>query len=507
MSMKIVIVGGGTAGWLAALMIKKVHSNHEVVVVDSSKIGIVGAGEGSTGYLTDIIQGLNWDYGCNEIDFFKETDATVKLGIKHKDWTAVGEEYIAPIDSTNSDGGLCDSMLLDTIVKNRPMHTASINGYHIEKNSSTYYMENGKLENYHSHGYHFDAHLVGKYFKKVCGNSITHYDSIVKHINLNEKGFVESIVCEDGLVIGGDFFIDATGFSRKFFEPMENKWHSYQKNLPVNTAMPFVLPYKNDELIQPVTTAWAQKAGWMWQIPTQSRKGCGYVFDDNFISHEQAQQEIETLLGHEIEPIKFLKFETGRVEKLWIKNCLWLGLSAAFTEPLEATSIHSTIVQLQTFIFDYLRDTIDDTCNTGSIHFYNTRMSKMYDDFKEFLVLHYSGNRDDSEFWKWIQTGETMTPQASHFIEMQKSRHIKSGDLLGYYGYAGSGLYNWIMAGLGHLSKQVATKELNTYGQETYANDLWLIHEYNMEKTTNLCINNTDFTRNMEKYLNGNSIS
>jgi tryptophan 6-halogenase len=501
--MKIVIVGGGTAGWLAALMIKKVHSNHDITVVESTKIGIVGAGEGSTGYLTDIIQGNTWDYGCNEKDFLIETDATLKLGIKHKDWSTLGKEYIAPIDGTYN-GGLCDGLLLETIITNLPLHTASINGYHIEHNSSSFYYENEKLNNSHSHAYHFDAHLVGKYFKKVCGNEITHIDCIIKHINLDENGFVSSIIGDNGLEIFGDFFVDATGFSRTFFKPMNNKWVSYQKNLPVNTAMPFILPYEKNEKIEPLTVAWAQKAGWMWQIPTQSRKGCGYVFDDNFITHDQAQQEIETVLGHEIKPIKFLKFETGRAEQPWIKNCLWLGLSCAFAEPLEATSIHSTIVQLQNFVFDYLKDTKEDTCNNGSISIYNNKISKMYDDFKEFLILHYAGNRTDSEFWKWIETGETMTPFVKTIIEMQKSKHLKPNDILGYYGHAGASLYNWILAGLGYLTKDVALKELNTYGYAGLAKDLRSVHDYNMKKIVSKCIDNTEFVRNMEKHLNGN---
>lgn len=417
--MRITIVGGGTAGWLAALMIKKVQgSSHEVTVIESSKIGIVGAGEGSTGYLTDIIQGNTWDYGCNEEDFFRETNATVKLGIKHKEWKHLGHEYIAPIDGTAVPSIGTDYLLLHAIVNDIPFHTASENGKFIESNMSSFYYDDGVIENTRSHAYHFDAHLVGKYFKKVCGEDVTHIDATVLEINVDPNGNVDSLLLDNGQKLESDFFIDASGFARIFGKKLGIDWVSYAKHLPVNTAMPFLIPHKEGKNIEPVTTAWAQKAGWMWQIPTQDRLGCGYVFDNNFISNDEAHAEIEQKLGMEIEPIRFLNFETGRASKLWFKNVLSIGLAAAFAEPLEATSIHSTIIQLHTFVFDYLKDTKEDTCNAGIINIYNKKMSKMYDDYKDFLSIHYITERSDSEFWKWIQTGELLPDNVLDYLEV-----------------------------------------------------------------------------------------
>jgi tryptophan 6-halogenase len=505
--MKIIICGGGTAGWLAALMIKKVQPTHEITVIESSKIGIVGAGEGSTGYLTDIIQGNSWDYGCNEEDFFRETGATVKLGIRHRDWKNLGHEYIGPIDGTNSSG-LCDYMLMHALEQGLPFHTASYNGYLIEHGSSSFsYNKDTGLINTRGHAYHFDAHLVGKYFKKICGNQVTHIDTEILQVNVDEQGHACSVTCRDGLQVDGDFFIDCSGFARVFLAPMGNTWKSYKEHLPVNAAMPFLLPHKEDEKIDPVTTAWAQTAGWMWQIPVQSRKGCGYVFDDRFISNEQAQQEIEQVLGHDIEPIRFLKFDTGRTDRAWVKNVLWTGLSAAFAEPLEATSIHSTIVQLQSFIFEYLRDTKEETCNQGSINIYNRRTAKMYDDFKDFLVLHYASQRTDSEFWRWMKTGETHTDAVKNLLELAKTRHPQPTDFDGYHGYAGASLYNWVLAGLGHITPAQATRDLDFYGRRDIVADAWLVHDYNMKKTVENTVANTEFVKNIDNYLHGHSIS
>jgi hypothetical protein len=506
--MRIIIVGGGTAGWLAALMISKVHGKtHDITLIESSKIGIVGAGEGSTGYLTDIIQGNSWNYGCNEMDFLRETNATVKLGIKHRDWKRVGHHYYGPIDGTNVQAQ-SDYLTQHAIVNDIPFHMASYNGYMIHKNKSTFSVgEDGALNNNHNHAYHFDAFKVGQYFKKVSGDDVAAIDSEVVDVHVDEQGFITHLTLSDGRNIYGDFFVDCSGFKRIFANKLDVKWHSYSKNLPVNTAMPFLLPYEEDEKIEPVTTAWAQTAGWMWNIPTQARRGCGYVFDDRFISHEQAQSEIEAALGKSIEPIRFLKFDTGRSEKLWHKNCLFLGLSAAFAEPLEATSIHSTIVQLQSFVFDYLRDEQLDTCNPGGINIYNRRMSKMYDDFKDFLVLHYMTPRDDSEFWRWMNTGETMTDAVRDVLELQKSRCLQPNDFEHYYGSAGASLFNWIMAGLGYMNKAVASCDLDHYGNRNTAATVWLVHEHNMEQAAEVMIDNTDFVRNADKYLHADSLS
>jgi tryptophan halogenase len=222
--------------------------------------------------------------------------------------------------------------------------------------------------------------------------------------------------------------------------------------------MPFILPYDNDEIPELFTTAWAQSSGWMWQIPILNRKGCGYVFDDNFITAEQARAEIETTLGHAIEPIRVLKFDTGRQEKVWINNCLSVGLAAAFAEPLEATSIHTTIVQLLTFIFEFLQPTLSDTLNQGSINSYNRRIADLYDITKEFLVAHYMGGRTDSEFWEYISSGATRTDLVSDILETCKSRMPTNRDLTIAFGTPDMSLWIYVLGGIGAISPDLAKK-------------------------------------------------
>jgi tryptophan halogenase len=239
-----------------------------------------------------------------------------------------------------------------------------------------------------------------------------------------------------------------------------NGWVSYHDNLPVNSAIPFLLDYQEGEIPEPYTTAWAQNSGWMWQIPLLDRKGCGYVFDDNFITPDEAQAEIEARLGRKINPAKVIKFSTGRQELAWINNCVTIGLASAFLEPLEATSIHSTVVQIKNFVFDYLRDTTEETINQGSINIYNQRTRKMFDDLKDFIAMHYCGGRTDTEFWRYINTGVTKTEFVTNLIEMAKYRMPTHHDFPSYYGSAGWPLYSYVMEGLHLINKDVATKEL-----------------------------------------------
>lgn len=467
--MKICIVGGGTAGWLAALFISKVKPEHTVEIVESSSIGIIGAGEGSTGALVDVVSNRIWNFGCNELDFLKETGASLKYGIMHKGWTSdIDKTYFGPLGGTNTAGSLIDyAFAYGHGYLGEKSHTTTALGLLVEHGYSNFSKDKFQFMRTNSVGYalHFDAWKVGQYFKKITTAlpNVSHTDAEVLNVNLTESGSIKSLNLSNGAVLEADFFVDASGFKRVLMTALGEKWHSYQKNLPVNSAMPFILDYKDEtELPDPWTTAWAQSSGWMWQIPQQHRKGCGYVFCDEFITPEQAHAEIEQSLGRKVEPIRVLKFDTGRLEHVWNKNCLAIGLCSAFTEPLEATSIHSTIVQLYSFVFEFLKPTLQETTNSSSMMLYNNRISKLYDDYKDFLVMHYMGGRTDSDFWRMIDTGATKTDKVSHLIKSAKSRIPSTGDVPDYFGSAGWGLWSFVMAGTNNLSSELCRKELAT---------------------------------------------
>lgn len=469
--MNIVIVGGGTAGWLAAFMISKFKPNYNVTVVESSSIGIIGAGEGSTGTLVSIVRNVDWDFGLDEEEFLRKTKASVKLGILHKDWKNLNTEYIAPIDGPASGRFTkigTPLSLFHLLANNKPFHMSSYNGYCIEYNSSSFYSNGPKLDNAGSHAYHFDGRLVGAFFKEKSP-LVKHIDAIIKDVEVSTLGEIISLTLNDGSKVFGDFFIDASGFARVLSKALDIKWISYKKYLPVDTAIPFLLPFKKNEKIKPITEAWAQKNGWMWKIPTQERYGCGYNFSSQYTDVESAQKEIELSLGHEITPIKVINFEPGRLETVWNKNCLSVGLSSAFLEPLEATSIHSTIVQLMTFIFNHMRDTKEETCNQGAVNIYNHVSSVMYDGFRDFLSIHYASSRTDSEFWRDISKNEKRTDKAQDILDIASYRALSDLDFFKSTGFEGSVLHNWVLAGLGKLTKETAIKELKLYNQTELA--------------------------------------
>jgi len=481
--MNIVIVGGGTAGWLAALILSKTKGDsHKFTVIESSAIGIIGAGEGSTGTLTNVIQNITGKYDCDEQDFVNSCDVTPKLGIKHVNWTGDGSSYYGPIDGSWTSNSPLDFMFIHTLANfdKSGWHLNSDNGFMIDQNRDTLSMKDGPA------AYHFDAHKVGKYFKKVCGESVTHIDAEVKTVNLDEQGFIKSLGLSTDTTVTGDFFIDATGFSRILMKALGVKWHSYKNNLPVDRAMPFLLDYEADETISPVTTAWAHRAGWMWQIPTLNRKGCGYVYSSEFISDDQAHEEIEKSLGRAVKPIKFIKFESGRSEILWEKNCLAIGLASAFAEPLEATSIHTTIVQLESFAKFCLSLNKELTCDPNTMNMYNEKHNFMYDLLKDFLVLHYQGGRTDSEFWKYISSGKTLTDHVSAIIGVCQHRVPNSSMFPGIPGAAGWPLWSYILAGTGKLTPEIARKELELHRVVDLASKEY----YNMSNITSAKISN-----------------
>ena len=492
--MKIVVVGGGTAGWLAALMISKIRPEHKVTVIESSKIGIIGAGEGSTGSLTNIVQNEMWNLGCNEQDFIKECDATIKLGIKHIGWNQDPNKfYIGPIDGTPTSNDRCDIVFQHALGYRDQdlLHIATELGYKIHHNKNSFVEPAG------NHAYHFDAHKVGQYFKKI--SNAEHIDNEVNDVIIDSiTGYVKEVKLANGQTVQGDMFIDASGFNQVLMKAVGGKWKSYKENLPVNSAMPFLLPYEEDEVIEPVTNAWAQNNGWCWQIPTLNRRGCGYVFCDDFVTPDQAHDELEKTIGRKVDPIRVLKFDSGRQEKLWIKNVLSIGLCAAFAEPLEATSIHTTIMQLKHFVFACLGSTVQETCNDGTVNDYNNKNAHLYDTMKDFLVAHYTCGRKDTEFWKYIDSGATKTEFVKAIHEMCKYRVPNATMFPRQEGSAGWPLWSYVLAGTGVLLDTVARQEIDFNNDRILSDTAYIYHVQEHHKASENLPNNTKYIRDMQ---------
>ena len=304
--MKIVIVGGGTAGWIAAAMLLKYSTNADVTVIESSKIGIIGAGEGSTGTLPWFIRDKWPDNSINEIDFLRKTKGTLKLGIRLQNWKGDGSYIYSPFHGSPTDTQSVDTTFFGSIIKYNRGDYSSLHSWLMDDKMTTYRKDfNGRyVPAFTNHSFHFDGVEVGKFFKEWCTKrGVVHIDSEVIETNFDEKEYLKTIKLKTGQLIESDYFIDCSGFARVLMGKTQNKWISYKEHLPCNTAIPFSTEVSS-KTIKFETEAHAREAGWTWKIPLQHRNGCGYVFCDGFTTEDKAIQELELKLGYKIEPIK-----------------------------------------------------------------------------------------------------------------------------------------------------------------------------------------------------------
>jgi tryptophan halogenase len=463
---RIVIVGGGTAGWLAALMISKVYKNaFEITLIESDTIKTIGVGEGSTGFLRGVINNELWEYGCNEVDFMKHVSATPKLGILFKEWTGLNEEYMEPIDVPLNGASIGSSPLLSFLhSSSKDISLSSVNGRLIDQNLSPLYMDTFGMQGTDQHAHHFDSHKAAEYFEKICGKDVTKVVDTIDNIHLDNEGYVASLSLSSGKKLEGDFFIDASGLRRIFSKPLNVNFIEYSE-LSLDSAIPFRMEssFFGDPFFY--TVSWAQKYGWMWMIPRADSVGCGYIYDSSYISEQEAKAEIEEKLGTTIDVVKNIKFKAGRLEKVWNKNVLFIGLSSNFLEPLEATSIHGTIAQLNNFIFNYLSPSILETITEENIAIYNQQTADMVDAFRDFILLHYAGTRQDTDFWKKINISALENTTIKKLLDISKHRLLVPTDMYIPYGGAAAEMFNWVLVGLNHFSKDTATKSMKKPNQ------------------------------------------
>lgn len=398
---KFVIAGGGTAGWIAALYLKKYFPENSITVIESSEIGILGAGEGTTPHFVTFLR----DVGIDENDFINNTKATFKTGIKFTNWHGDNGYYFHPfLDNNTGDSQYNEELFsVGQISENKTLNDICLSNLCSEQNKVKFYLENDTFKFVGYYALHFDARLTAQYLKKVSvDRGITHIDSkIVSSIHNKDDFSVTGLILEDGRSVDCDFVFDCTGFSRKFIgEIFKEEWIDYKDNLPVNRALPFFIENKTN-VVPPYTEAIAMKYGWIWKIPVQGRYGCGYVFDSSYVSDEEIKKEIVELFG-EIDIPRSFSFKAGFYKNIWVKNCISLGLSSGFIEPLEATSIWTTIRAL-TILFEDYSKTIG-TKNKTEIETFNKRMREFNEEIKDFIQLHYITKRSDSIFWKEYQT-------------------------------------------------------------------------------------------------------
>lgn len=463
--MKIVIVGGGSAGWLTAAMWIKETVGHDITVIESSKLPIIGAGEGSTGSLPWFIRDKWPDNIVTEMDFLKKTKATLKLGIHLKNWKGDGSSYYSPFHGSPTDKHPIDTVFFGSILKYGRSDYSSLHSWMLNDGLTTFAKQNGRIvQGLQNHSYHFDGHEIGKYFKNICTQrGVNVIDSEVSDLKFDENEYLKSITLTNGETISADMWFDCTGFARVLMGKTKNKWISYKNQLPVNSAIPFSTDI-NSNTVRFETLCETMDAGWMWKIPLQQRHGMGYVYCDEFQTYEQSVDEIEKKLGHKVEPIKHIKFEAGRYEDVWYKNIAAIGLSSHFLEPLQATSIHIALMSASVMIYHCVKD-INSIQSESNKKSFNKLCENMIVDYKDFIQMHYLAGRNDTPFWKFMHNEVEISDKNKNYIDISKVRSLSIFDFESTHGVPGYPLWCHILNEAGLYNTDMITKEMKSFGK------------------------------------------
>lgn len=404
---KIVVVGGGTAGWMAASAIAILMRDETVSirVIESKAIGTVGVGEATIPH----IRYFNRLLGLDEKDFLKKTNATFKLGIEFNNWGKLGDSYIHPFGpyGYNMDGVHFHHYWLRHLKNENAPHIDDYNlvikGAKAEKFAHPRTdLKNSPLSNV-EYAYQFDAALYAKYMQSVAeskGVTVTEGRIVDVHQRA-EDGFIESVQMENGDIIEGELFIDCSGFRGLLIEQtLKTGYTDWSHYLPCDRAVARACEMAGPPI--PYTRATARDAGWQWRIPLQHRTGNGHVYSSQYMSDDEAVSVLnDNLDGAPITEPNYLRFTTGIRKKCWNKNVVALGLSAGFLEPLESTSIHL----IQTAVARLMTNFPDKHFNQHDIDYYNQRTLVEFEQVRDFLILHYCATqRDDTAFWNYCRT-------------------------------------------------------------------------------------------------------
>ncbi|MFC4701567.1 tryptophan halogenase family protein [Glaciecola siphonariae] len=409
---KIVIAGGGTSGWLAAAALsKQLSSIFDVVLIESDDIGTIGVGEATI----PTVRVFHKLLGISEQEFVRETNATFKLGINFENWRVKGESYFHSFGKTGKDSYLAgfqhfwlygrEQGLVDTYGDYCFEFKCALN----DKFATS---EKANI----NYAYHLDAGKYAQYLRKLSEkNNAQRIEGKISAVNIDpESGNITSLTLDSGQNVEGDLFIDCTGFKALLIEDaLKTGYEDWSHWLPCDRA--WAVQTTLADKLPPYTRAIAHESGWQWRIPLQNRAGNGLVFSTKFMDESTAKDKlIQSVDGELTSEPRLIKFLTGRRSKVWNKNCVALGLSSGFIEPLESTSIHL----FMTGIIRLLRLLPNSNISEANVEEYNKQTATEIERIRDFIVLHYHVNeRDDSDFWRYLSNME-IPESLKHRIEL-----------------------------------------------------------------------------------------
>jgi tryptophan halogenase len=395
---KIIVVGGGTAGVMISTYLKSFwQDSADITMVYDHKRPGIGVGES----LTPVFDTYLKRVGVSTIDLIKNCHATIKLGLKFKNWSHEGSEWYHSFPLNNAFSHVPVTLY----------EYEAINAYDIatgqHDNGYTYgqfYFKNNLIPTTdnlaYRHALHIDATLVSKYIENVFKDRLTIIDGIVEQVEVSDTRDIKSITLQSGQKLTADIFIDASGYERVLFKHLKSEWVDWSDQLITDRTIPNPL-FKDFDEIPPYTTAEATKNGWILDVPLSNRKGTGYVYSSKFTTDQEAKEEFNKWLlktyNVELASDRVISFKNGFHKEQWIGNCIAMGLASGFCEPLEATSLHHLMIEIDQFTRVYRGKVLE----FDRMH-YNIFLETMYVNSFKYIRFFYNTGRRDSEFWRYL---------------------------------------------------------------------------------------------------------
>ncbi len=458
---ELMIIGGGSAGWMTAIYLNKKFNegvkNLKITVLESPDIGIIGVGEATVHAVRYFFASM----GIDEEELMREANGTYKTGILFRNWMkpVKGEmhEYFHPFEQQQAGGSLDISsqwFLSGGNLKGRYDEAVCISSALMKKGHGPKGVNSPEYQGVVPYGYHIDAVLMSKYLrKKAIEAGVIHKEATVREVTV-KGGNISEIITKEGERYNADLFIDCTGFRGLLIERLkEDNWDSFTDALPCTKAVALQREMPKGETPRPYTTATALSNGWAWQIDLSNRQGTGYVYDGSKLSSEEAEAELREFLGDESKVIKstHINMKVGCRKEFWIGNCITVGLSSGFIEPLESTGLHLINLGVGLLCTHMMSDEITQEVR----HSYNRLMGGFFQDLKQFIVLHYClTDRDDTEFWRAAPRTVDHCEWLKNQLLVWKNKVCEFQDLAGSYSTTFSDEnYRYVLYGMQYYPK------------------------------------------------------
>lgn len=476
---KVVVVGGGTAAWMAVNLLLKKWEGVEICVVESKDIGIIGVGEGSTPHLKLFFDTI----GLTDEQWMGPCNATYKNGITFKGWSTIPgfESYFHPFAAQTDDIFTVPLFFKNIHARMQGLQTnAHPDAYFLETHLTQHNLGPLPAESFPfgvAYGYHFDSHLLGQFLanhalKQGVKRIFANVTDVSVHTESAQQGSIKAVHLDDGNKIEADFFVDCSGFKSLLLQDkLKVKYKSYANQLVNDAAI--VLPNKALNVLPVETKSTALNNGWTWKIPLTNRFGNGYVYSTQYTDASRAEEEFRKHLGllDDDSEARHLKMKVGRVEKHWYKNCLAVGLSQGFIEPLEATAIALSFNTIAQFIQYFEQGNTEQYQEA-----FNQDINMRFDGIRDYILCHYKANqRKDTEYWLDRANADDIPDSLNHILHLWQEGQNFAEQMNKYKLTGAYQAKSWacMLAGYGIFPKTKQSKAFNHATHKQELDDLY----------------------------------